>query len=81
MLYILPRLLHNWMSYLLLGKKHWISGMLHLKVGMLYQKLGTLVLKLQARDLHRCTTMGPSVASEMLAWKHHLVFAILFYFF
>jgi hypothetical protein len=37
LIYILPRLLHNWMSCLLLGMEHWISGMLHLKIGMLHQ--------------------------------------------
>jgi hypothetical protein len=94
LLYILPRLLHNWMSYLLLRMEHWISRMLHLKVGMLHQKLRTLVLKLQTWDLHRCMTRewgsdkltglqkaGPRVASGMLAQKGHLAFAILFHFF
>jgi hypothetical protein len=56
MLYILPRLLHNWMSCLLLGMEHWTSRMLYLKVGMLHRELGMLVLKLRARDLYRCTT-------------------------
>jgi hypothetical protein len=94
LLYILFRLLHNWMSCLLLGTKHWISGTLRLKGGTLYQELGTLVLKLRMQHLYQCTTRewgsnkliglrkaGPSVASRMLAWKHHLSFAILFYFF
>jgi hypothetical protein len=80
MLYILPRLLHNWTSCLLLWMEHWISGMLHLKVGM--------------RDLYRCMTRewdsdkltglqkaGPSVASGMQAEKHHLAFAILLHLF
>jgi hypothetical protein len=49
---------------------HWKSGMLRLKVGMLHQELGTLVQKLRAVAM-------PSVASEMLAQKNHLVFAIL----
>jgi hypothetical protein len=40
LLYIPPRLLHNWMSCLLLDVEHWISRMLHLKVGTLYQKIG-----------------------------------------
>jgi hypothetical protein len=47
LLYILPRLLHNWMNCLLLGMKHWISRTLRVKVGMLHQKIETLVLKLQ----------------------------------
>jgi hypothetical protein len=47
LLYILPKLPHNSMSYLLLGTEHWISRMLHLKVGTLHQELGMLVLKLQ----------------------------------
>jgi hypothetical protein len=68
--------------------------MLHLKVGTLYQEQGTLVLKLWMQDLYRCMTRerssnkliglrkeGSSVASEKLAQKHHLVFAILFHFF
>jgi hypothetical protein len=75
LLHILPRLLHNWVNYLLLGTEHGISGMLHLKVG----KLGTLVLELRTWDLHRCMTQklgsnkltglrkaGPSVASRIL---------------
>jgi hypothetical protein len=49
---------------------HWKSGMLRLKVGTLHQELGTLVQKLRA-------VARPSVASEMLAQKNHLVFAIL----
>jgi hypothetical protein len=57
-------------------------------------ELGTLVLKLRTRDLYRCMTqelgfdkltglrkVGPSVASRMLAQKHHLAFSILFHFF
>jgi hypothetical protein len=52
LLYILTRLLHNWMSCLLLGMEHWISRMLHLKVGTLHQELGTPVLKLQTWDLY-----------------------------
>jgi hypothetical protein len=56
MMYILSRLLHKWMSCLLLGTKHWIFRMLHLKVRMLHQELGTLVLKLRTWDLYRCTT-------------------------
>jgi hypothetical protein len=54
--HILPRLLHNWMNYLLLGTEHWISKMLHLKIGTLHRKLGTLVLKLWTRNMHRCMT-------------------------
>jgi hypothetical protein len=56
LLYILPRLLHNWTSCLLLGTEHWISGMLHLDVGTQHRELETLVLKLQMWDLHRCMT-------------------------
>jgi hypothetical protein len=56
LLYVLPRLLHNWTCYLLLGMEHWISRMLCLKVGMLHQELGMLVLKLRTRDLYRCKT-------------------------
>jgi hypothetical protein len=94
LLYILPRLLYNWRSYLLLGIEHQKTGMLHLKVGMLHQELGTLVLELPTWDLHRCMTwkwgsgilarlrkVGPSVASRMLAQKNHLAFAILFHLF
>jgi hypothetical protein len=55
LLYILPRLLHNWTNCLVLGMEHWIFRMLHLKVGTLHQKLETLVLKLCTRDLYRCT--------------------------
>jgi hypothetical protein len=52
LLYILPWLLHNWTSCLLLGTEHWIFRILHLKVGTLYQEQGTLVLKLWMRDLY-----------------------------
>jgi hypothetical protein len=54
--YILPRLLHNWTSYLLLGMEHWIFRTLRLIVGMLHWELGMLVLKLWVWDLHRCMT-------------------------
>jgi hypothetical protein len=70
------------------------SGMLHLKVGMLHRELGTLILKLWAQDLYQCMTQkwgsdkltglqkaGSSVASEMLAQKHHLAFAIFLHLF
>jgi hypothetical protein len=46
LLCILPRLLHNWMSYQLLGMQHWIPGTLCVKVRTLHLELGTLVLKL-----------------------------------
>jgi hypothetical protein len=91
LLYILPRLLHNWISCLLLGMEHWIFKTLCQKVGTLHRELEMLVLKLWMQNLHQCTTKewgsdrlqktGPSVASRMLAWKHHLAFAILFHFF
>jgi hypothetical protein len=94
LLHILPRLLHNWTSCLLLGMDHRISKMIYLKVGMLHRELGILVLKLWAQDLHRCMTqewgsdkltrmqkVGPSVASRMLAQKHHLTFSILLHLF
>jgi hypothetical protein len=68
--------------------------MLHLKVGTLHRELGTLVLELRMRNLHRCTPQkwgssklaglrkaGPSVASEMLILKNHIVFAILVHLF
>jgi hypothetical protein len=68
--------------------------MLRLKVGMLHQELGMLVLKLRTWDLYQCKTWewgsdkligmwkaGPSVASGMLAQKHHLAFAILLHLF
>jgi hypothetical protein len=74
--------------------EHWISRMMYLKVGMLHRELGMLVLKLQAWDLHRCTTrergsdkltgmqkVGPSVASRMLVRKPHLTFAVLLHLF
>jgi hypothetical protein len=48
LLCILPRLLHNWTSYLLLGMEDWISRMLCLKVGTLHQELRMLVLELRA---------------------------------
>jgi hypothetical protein len=93
LLHILPRLLHNWMNYFLLGLEHRISGMLHQKVGTLHRKLGMLVLELQTQDLHRCRTRergsnklttlrkaGPSVPSGMLAREHHLAFVILLHF-
>jgi hypothetical protein len=80
LMHILLRLLHNWMSCLLLGMEDGIFRMLRLKVGMLHQKLGTLVLELRTRHLHRSMTRewstnkltglqkaGPSVASEILA--------------
>jgi hypothetical protein len=94
LLYIVPRLLRNWMSYLLLGMEHWISEMRRLKVGKLHRELEMLVLKLRTWDLHRCMTqergsnkltrlqkVRPRVAFEMLVWKHHLAFTILFHFF
>jgi hypothetical protein len=56
LLYILLRLLHNYMRCLLLGMGHPKIGMMHLKVGMLHQEQGTLVLELWMWDLHRCTT-------------------------
>jgi hypothetical protein len=46
LLSILPGLLHNGTSCLLLGMGHWESGTLLLKVGALHQELGTLILKL-----------------------------------
>jgi hypothetical protein len=93
LLYILPRLLHNWMNCMLLQAKHGIPKMLHLKVGTLHQELRTLVLELRMWNLHRCTMWergsekliglweaGLSVASGMLAWKTHLKSAILLHF-
>jgi hypothetical protein len=53
LLYILPGLLHNWMSCLLLGMEDWIFETLHLKVGMLHRELRMLVLELRAWNLHR----------------------------
>jgi hypothetical protein len=56
LLYILPGLLHNWMSNLLFGMEQRKTGMLHLKLVMLHQELGTRILKLQTWDLHQRTT-------------------------
>jgi hypothetical protein len=69
LLHILPGLLHNWMSCLLLGMGHWKSRMLCLRDGMLHWELGTLILKLWARDLHQCTThkRGPDKLTGL--WK------------
>jgi hypothetical protein len=74
----------------MLGTEHLIPRMLRLKVGMLDQEHGTLVLELRMRKLHQCMAQkqgsdkltrlqkaGPSVASEMLAWKNHLASAVL----
>jgi hypothetical protein len=52
----LPRLLHNWMSYQLLGMEHCITRMLCQKVGTLHRELGMLVLEFRTRDLHLCMT-------------------------
>jgi uncharacterized protein (DUF2062 family) len=78
------------MDCLLLGTGHWKTRTLCRKVGTLHWELGTLILKLRARALHQQTTqkwvpdkltrlqkMEPSVISGMLAWKNHLVLAIL----
>jgi hypothetical protein len=56
LLHILHGVLHNWTSCLLLVMGHWKSEMLCLNIRMLHWELGMLILKLQARDLHRCTT-------------------------
>jgi hypothetical protein len=78
--HILPRLLHEWMNYLLLQAKHGISRSLRLNAGMLHQELRMLVLELWTQNSHRCTIRewgfdkltglreaGLGVASGMLA--------------
>jgi hypothetical protein len=91
---ILPRLLHNWMNYSLLGAEHEIFRTLHLKVGTLHRELRTLVLELRMQNLHWCMTRewgsdeltrlreaGLSVASRILAQKTHLALAIFLHLF
>jgi hypothetical protein len=54
LLYILPRLLHNWMNCLLLHVEYGISGTLRLKVGTLQRELRMLVLELWMQNLLQC---------------------------